>query len=79
MTIFIENWSRDLFTLSTVDRIENDTPMRDIDSRVLKEVVKENLESPNRNGLGVTEGRTYVVELQTLALVEGPARFQHLI
>jgi len=46
MAIFIESWSGDLFTLSTIDRIENNTPLGDVDSRVLKEVVKENLESP---------------------------------
>jgi hypothetical protein len=58
MTIFIECWSRDLLTLSTVDRVENNTPLSDIDSRVLKEVVKEDLESsiamdsvPTRGGL----------------------------
>ena len=46
MAIFIEGWSRDLLTLSTVDRVENNAPLSDIDSRVLKEVVKEDLESP---------------------------------
>jgi hypothetical protein len=58
MAIFIEGWSRGLLTLSTVDRVENNTPLSDIDSRVLKEVVKEDLESsiainpvPTRGGL----------------------------
>ena len=39
MTIFIEGWSGDLLTLRTVDRVENNAPLSDIDSRVLKEVV----------------------------------------
>jgi hypothetical protein len=46
MAIFIERRSRNLFTPSTVDRIEDNTPLRDIDRRVLKEIVKENLGNP---------------------------------
>lgn len=78
MSIFIEGWSRDLLTLSTVDRVENNAPLSDIDSRVLKEVVKEDLESSIAMYWLLTRGRTHIIELQTLALVEGPINFQNL-
>jgi hypothetical protein len=78
MAIFIEIWSGNLFTLRTVDRIENNTPLGDVDSRVLKEVVKENLESQFANELYASWRRTHVVKFQALALVEGPASVQHL-
>jgi hypothetical protein len=43
MTIFIKGRGGDLFTPATVDCVENDTPLGDVDRRVLEEVVEEYL------------------------------------
>jgi hypothetical protein len=51
VSILVEGWNRNFLTSSTVDCIENDTPLGDIDSRVVEEVIKENLGTsviPNR-------------------------------
>jgi hypothetical protein len=45
VSIFVKGWGGYLLTLGTDDCVENYAPLRNIDRRVLKEVVEENLDS----------------------------------
>jgi hypothetical protein len=45
VAIFVKGRGGYLLTLGTVDCVENYAPLRDINSRVLKEVVEENLDN----------------------------------
>jgi hypothetical protein len=43
VAIFVKGWGWDLLALGTIDCIENDAPLGNVDRRVLEEVVEEDL------------------------------------
>jgi len=43
VAIFVKGWGWDPLTLGTINCIENDAPLGNVDGGVLKEVVEENL------------------------------------
>jgi len=43
VAIFVKGWGWDLLTHGTINCIENDAPLGNVDGGVLKEVVEENL------------------------------------
>ncbi len=47
MTVFVKCRRRDPLTLGAVYRVEDQTPLRDINRRVLEKVVEENLDDEN--------------------------------
>ncbi len=63
MAIFVKDRGWDLLVLGTIDYIENDAPLGNVDGGVLKEVVEENLGNVFILGKERQRNNIYIIEL----------------